>query len=219
MIRANSPTLSSRPDLKRRPFSVCVGIADMVKENLNSIANAYQTEHSQSTGVPPRSSLEQNKQQSRSNEISRRSENSGDVEIVETGVEEPCTQRLSTKSGKESPKRTKYVAISSFVAEQSGEVSLEDGEEVDVLEKKSSGWWYVRKEFGVGWAPRSYLAPAQVSRSRSPETLNQSQDVDNREQSSPIKEILDALPEGPTKEEEERESYRQEKKKVLNATT
>ena len=209
---------SPRPGLRRRPFSVAqaVNVADMLKENEKFNTNTSVSERSQSTVVPPISSLEMDEQQSRSNDSSPRSENSVDAECNEYNKEQSRARKISTQNGRKSPNRIRYVAISSFVAEESGEVSLEDGEEVDVVQKESSGWWYVKNEFGEGWAPSAYLAPAQVSRTTSPETLSQSQDVDSREQSSLIKQKLDAVPKGLSEKEEERGSYAQEKQKVLH---
>lgn len=50
------------------------------------------------------------------------------------------------------------VCISSFQAEGGSEVSVEEGEQVDVLSVKSSGWSKVLKKDGVrGYVPASYL--------------------------------------------------------------
>ena len=92
-----------------------------------------------------------------------------------------------------SPKRTKLVVIASYLAEESGEVSLEEGEEFEVLQKESNGWWYVKNDFSEGWAPSAFLALAR-SRSPSPETPNQQQVSDNQEESCQIKENLETCP-------------------------
>ena len=54
---------------------------------------------------------------------------------------------------------TEYVAISSFVAEKSDSVSLVEGERVEVIEKTSQDWWFVRKVVTneKGFVPPSVL--------------------------------------------------------------
>lgn len=200
---------SPRPGLRRRPFSVAIGIADM-------LTKVPEAERSQSTTVPPSSSPRLNKQQSLSSDenISPRSEDSGIADFVDSEKAEPRVRKIS-QNGRRSPNRTKYVAISSFVAEESGEVSLEDGEEVEVLQKEASGWWYVKNEFGEGWAPSAFLRPAQLSRSASPETPSQPHNSDNPDHSSQKEEELEALLEEPGEKEVERRAYVQEKQKVL----
>lgn len=54
---------------------------------------------------------------------------------------------------------TEYVAISSFVAEKSDSVSLVEGERVEVIEKTSQDWWFIRKVVTneKGFVPSSVL--------------------------------------------------------------
>ena len=128
-----------------------------------------QAKHSQSADAPriqPPSETKENH--------SRGEDTTGDTAETITGIEEPCIQMKSAQS-ENSPRGTKYLAISSYVAEESGEVSLQSGEEVEVFEKRSSGWWYVKKEMEEGWAPRTFLEPVQVFRSKSAETLDLAQ--------------------------------------------
>ena len=159
-----------------------------------------QAEHSQSVDAPriqPPSETKENH--------SRGEDTTGDTEETIPGIEEPCIQMESAQS-ENSPRGTKYLAISSYVAEESGEVSLQPGEEVVVFEKRSSGWWYVKKEMEEGWAPRTFLEPVQVLGSKSPETLDLSQ----------CKEILDGIWEGTIVRESEMGFQVQEKQKVLH---
>ena len=196
-IRANT---TRAPVLTKRKFSVGVAITEMYKENLNFILNMTQAEHSQSADAPriqPPSETKENH--------SRGEDTSGDTEETISGIEEHCIHMKSAQS-ENSPRGTKYLAISSYVAEESGEVSLQPGEEVVVFEKLSSGWWYVKKEMEEGWAPRTFLEPVQVLGSKSPETLDLSQ----------CKEILDGIWEGTIVRESEMGFQVQEKQKVLH---
>ena len=157
-----------------------------------------QAEHSHSadaTRIQPPSVTKENH--------SRGEDTTGDTEETISGIEEPCIQTKSAQS-ENSPRGTKYLAISSYVAVERGEVSLQSGEEVEVLEKLSSGWWYVKKEIEEGWAPRTFLKPVQVFRSKSPETLDLSQS----------KETLDGISEKKIVRESEMGFHLQEKQKV-----
>ena len=128
-----------------------------------------QAQHSQSADAPRIQSPSETKENH-----SRGEDATEDTEETISGIEEPCIQMKSAQS-ENSPRGTKYLAISSYVAEESGEVSLQSGEEVEVFEKRSSGWWYVKKEMEEGWAPRTFLEPVQVLRSKSAETLDLAQ--------------------------------------------
>lgn len=207
---ASTATGSPRPGLRHRPFSVAVGVADILKE---TVENKPEKTRSRSTvTAPDYHSLEIDKQQSNGNENSPGDENSGEVEQTEYKQEESRTRKMSTQDGRRSPKRIKYVAVSSFAAEEDGEVSLEGGEEVDVLQKEASGWWYVKNELGEGWAPSAYLKLVQLSRSTSPVNLEQSQDVESQEQSIQIDEQSNI------DKEEQKISSIQENQKVLRLT-
>lgn len=125
-------------------------------------------------------------------------------------VEEPRSRKISTHSsvrstlGRTNPSKKKYVATSTFVAEETGEVSLEEGEEIEVVQKESSGWWYVKNDFVEGWAPEAFLAPSQGSRSSSPESQVPSQSLDTQDQSSEIRPRMESLSERPDVKEEEK---------------
>ena len=194
-IKANT---TRAPVLTNRQFSVGVGIAEMFKGNLNFISNMTQAEHSQSADasrIQPPSETKENH--------SRGKDTTGDTEEIISGIEEPCIQMKSVQS-ENSPRGTKYLAISSYVAEESREVSLQPGEEVEVFEKLSSGWWYVKKEMEEGWAPRTFLKPVQAFRSKSPETLDLSKS----------KETLDGISEEKIVRESEMGFHVQGKQKV-----
>lgn len=200
----NKKTASPRPGLKRRPFSVAVGLADLFKESKELKERKPADELS--------------KQQSGSDEsISAQGESStidsGYSEVEETRSRKTSSQfDRSSTLGRATPSRTKHVVISSFFAEESGEVSLEEGEEVEVLQKESSGWWYVKNDFCEGWAPSAFLAPAAGSRSTS--APDQPQIFDNQDESCQIKEKLDSCPRQPADQEEEKRFVPQEKFKV-----
>ncbi|XP_059177326.1 SH3 and PX domain-containing protein 2A-like [Physella acuta] len=58
------------------------------------------------------------------------------------------------------PKRMQcYLAIADYTAQASGEISLEAGTRVEVVEKSENGWWFVNSEDEQGWVPSTYLEP------------------------------------------------------------
>ena len=114
--------------------------------------------------------------------------------LVEKRSGETSSEILVTHChGITSPDGKKHVVISSYTAKESGEVSLEKGEEFDLLQKESSGWWYVKNDFCEGWAPSAFLAPAR-SRPSSSETPDQKYVSDSQEESCQVKENLETCP-------------------------
>ena len=116
-----------------------------------------------------------------------------------------------------SPKRKKHVVIASYVAEESGEVSLEEGEEFEILQKESNGWWYVKNDFSEGWAPSAFLAPAR-SRPPSPETPDQQQVSDSQKESCQIKENLETCPKEQSVDQITFTPQRKEKVPIISIT-
>ena len=152
-----------RPGLKRRPFSAGVGLAEFAKQSEEL----------------------KGRKLGRSENLLAHDENSF--------IDSECSKVEETRSRKTSPEilvtychgttsrnGEKHVVITSFSAEQSGEVSLEEGEEVDVLQKELSGWWYVKNDFCEGWAPSAFLAPVG-SRPPSSQTPDRQQVLDSQE--------------------------------------
>lgn len=211
---------SPRPGLRKRPFSVAVGVADMFKENKEIVRKISETRRSQSPVIPPSNSPELNKQRSKgAGDASPPPENPGDVESFDSERKKTRVRKISSHSGRRSPNKKKYVAVASFIAEERGEVSLEYHEEVEVLQKEASGWWYVKNDFREGWVPSAYLEPAQPSRSPSPETLNQPQNMDSQDQSNQMENKYDALNKEAGEREVEKRTYVQERQKVGISTS
>lgn len=207
LVRPKGPP---RPGLTRRPISVPVGLASMVRESDELKENRPSTPKLLKGKVPSLQTLnELNRQDSGSeSSISALTDTSAiDSEFSE--VDEPRSRKISTQSsvrsiqGRTSPSKKKYVATSAFIAEGTGEVSLEEGEEVEVLQKESSGWWYIKNDFCEGWAPEAFLAPSQGSRSSSPGSQVPPQSLGSQDQSSEIRSRMESLSESPDVKEEE----------------
>ncbi|KAH9499211.1 SH3 and PX domain-containing protein 2B [Bulinus truncatus] len=58
------------------------------------------------------------------------------------------------------PKRFEgFVAVADYTAQSAGELTLNPGLKVEVLEKNDNGWWFVHSEDAQGWVPSTYLEP------------------------------------------------------------
>ncbi|KAM6443367.1 SH3 and PX domain-containing protein 2A isoform 5-T5 [Liasis olivaceus] len=58
------------------------------------------------------------------------------------------------------PSKCLYITTDSYQKVQDSEISFPAGIEVEVLEKQSSGWWYLKYGETEGWAPSHYLMPS-----------------------------------------------------------
>lgn len=52
-----------------------------------------------------------------------------------------------------------YTVISAFKADQESELSIQEGDTVEVLEKPEGGWWMAKLGSREGWVPTDYLTP------------------------------------------------------------
>ncbi|XP_048046136.1 SH3 and PX domain-containing protein 2A isoform X2 [Megalobrama amblycephala] len=50
-----------------------------------------------------------------------------------------------------------YVVTADYQRQENTEISLKAGEQVEVIEKSESGWWFVRTAEEQGWVPATYL--------------------------------------------------------------
>ena len=177
---ATTPVSSPRPGLKKRPFSTGLSIADKLDE-----MNVAEVGSKQSPRASPRSPRELSQQLSRSQEsVTPPPENPRDSDSVVSVRKESRARKISSQTGRLSPPKIKYTAVSSFHGEEKGEVVLEEGEEVEVLQKEGSGWWYVKTEVSEGWAPCAFLVPVQSSRSSSPVPASQEQSSERQDENS-----------------------------------
>ena len=179
---------SIRPDLRMRSFSAGA-VLDRLLSEREQLKKMKPDDKSSEQGSSADKSLSV---QSGSSAID--SEYS-ELEETRPNLKEKSSPQFGVRNsyGRDSPSRKKYVVLRSFFAEESGEVSLEEGEEVDVLQKESSGWWYVKNDFCEGWAASAFLAPGR-SRSISPEILDQQEISDNQDKHRQINKSLDSWP-------------------------
>ena len=57
------------------------------------------------------------------------------------------------------PKSKKYVVVADYDGED-GEISLKEGQTIQVLEKADTGWWFVKAGRKEGWAPSTFISEA-----------------------------------------------------------
>lgn len=79
------------------------------------------------------------------------SANGGQVKVATHGEVNEITGPLTLET---------YVAVATYKSKGKTEVSLTAGDTVDVIDKNSNGWWYVRVDDQEGWAPSTYLDSA-----------------------------------------------------------
>ena len=74
-----------------------------------------------------------------------------------TSVKRPPPPRPSS-SPLQAKKTTQYVTVGDYTAEDSDScLSFKEGAFVEVLEKDSDGWWFVKIGTKEGWAPSTYI--------------------------------------------------------------
>eukprot|EP00794_Sanderia_malayensis_P005750 gene5750-6453_t len=54
----------------------------------------------------------------------------------------------------------RYVTIGAFATSDESGISFSEATEVEVLEKRTSGWWFIKIGNNEGWAPSTYLTPS-----------------------------------------------------------
>lgn len=76
------------------------------------------------------------------------------------GSETPRTQR-SSEFQPVSPKEREdpvYRAMYTYVSQEEGEITMNEGDVVKVIQKGENGWWLLKsKKAGLGWGPSNYL--------------------------------------------------------------
>jgi myosin-1 len=82
---------------------------------------------------------------------------SNSQESLSTGVQRPAAP--PRPSGPPAvPSRIVFKVIYAFNAQEQTELSVSNGEEVDVVRREDNGWWMVRNGQGAeGWVPANYL--------------------------------------------------------------
>lgn len=50
-----------------------------------------------------------------------------------------------------------YKVIYTYIAQEDGEVSLIEGDDVEVIQASENGWWLVRTSEELGWGPSNFL--------------------------------------------------------------
>lgn len=73
--------------------------------------------------------------------------------------------RPSTSPGQSRKMSSSYSVVCDYSGGE-GQLSLQKGQSVEVLEKNSDGWWYVKMGVSEGWAPSSFLEEGRVKPGR-----------------------------------------------------
>ncbi|KAM9769456.1 LOW QUALITY PROTEIN: SH3 and PX domain-containing protein 2A-like [Menidia menidia] len=92
-----------------------------------------------------------------------------------------------------------YRAMDAYKKLQDSEISLPAGGEVEVLERRDSGWWFVRRGGEEGWAPSYYLEPVATGKTASKTASKMASKMasDSLEKSQQTVQALNSLNNGP----------------------
>nr|XP_057933416.1 SH3 and PX domain-containing protein 2A isoform X2 [Doryrhamphus excisus] len=94
-----------------------------------------------------------------------RGEDSESASVISSEESTCSTSDLSTVYSKGSNSDPEgscfYSALDAYKKVQDSEISFPAGAEIEVLEKRESGWWYVRWCSEEGWAPSYFLEPVK----------------------------------------------------------
>jgi hypothetical protein len=109
--------------------------------------------HADETDSPPTFPLQPPRQAIRSSELNEM--------MAESSSTEPSQVGLDTDDyddGALEVEGTNFIAVYKFEAEQTGDLSVEIGDEVALIATRSDGWWRCRKQTGeVGLLPKNVL--------------------------------------------------------------
>ncbi|XP_041369237.1 SH3 and PX domain-containing protein 2B-like isoform X2 [Gigantopelta aegis] len=77
-------------------------------------------------------------------------------------LDPPTNSKKSKKSSKakkiSKPRKLKqYRVVADYEKQETGEIRLEQGMVVEIVEKSETGWWFVHSEDEQGWVPSTYL--------------------------------------------------------------
>ena len=75
-------------------------------------------------------------------------------EIKATSVES-----MSEKEQENDSQITRYQAIYTYISQEKNEISINEGDIVEVLQRCSNGWWLLVSNNQLGWGPSNYLEP------------------------------------------------------------
>ena len=89
------------------------------------------------------------------------SRDSGSVPLLKTSSREPNSEvengshDVNQKGNVAYPRF--YRAMYSYNSQDDGEVTFNEGDEVEVIQRSENGWWLVRTSEDVGWGPSNFL--------------------------------------------------------------
>ena len=75
-------------------------------------------------------------------------------EIKATSVES-----ISEKEPENDSQNTRYQAIYTYISQDKNEISINEGDIVEVLKRCSNGWWLLSANDHQGWGPSNFLQP------------------------------------------------------------
>ena len=68
-------------------------------------------------------------------------------------------ESISEKEQENDSQNTRYQAIYTYISQEKNEISINEGDIVEVLQRCSNGWWLLVSNNQLGWGPSNYLEP------------------------------------------------------------
>jgi len=65
----------------------------------------------------------------------------------------------SEKQQENDLQNTNYQAMYSYTSQEKNEITMNEGDIVQVLERNSNGWWLLNANDQLGWGPSNFLQP------------------------------------------------------------
>ena len=75
-------------------------------------------------------------------------------EIKATSVES-----ISEKEQENDSQITRYQAMYPYISQEKNEITINEGDIVEVIKRSSNGWWLLVSNSQLGWGPSNYLQP------------------------------------------------------------
>ena len=68
-------------------------------------------------------------------------------------------ESISEKEQENDSQNTTYQAIYTYISQEKNEISINEGDIVEVLKRCSNGWWLLSANNQLGWGPSNFLQP------------------------------------------------------------
>ena len=68
-------------------------------------------------------------------------------------------ESISEKEQENDSQNTRYQAMYTYISQEKNEITINEGDIVEVVKQSSNGWWLLATNNQLGWGPSNYLQP------------------------------------------------------------